>query len=86
MQTFVVKLASGVAALIASVCLSVCNLSDDTTQTAVVEAVGSSVIGLRMTMAAVPVVGLIIAVIVFKRKYILTEEKIKEISQKLKQK
>ena len=31
MQTFVVKLASGVAALIASICLQICNLSNDTT-------------------------------------------------------
>jgi melibiose permease len=86
MQTFVVKLASGVAALIASICLSLCNLSDDTTQAAVVETAGSSVIGLRMTMAAVPIIGLIVAVIVFRKKYILTEKKIEEIAQQLKEK
>lgn len=85
MQTFVVKLASGVAALIASVCLSVCNLSDDTT-VAAVEAAESSVIGLRMTMAAVPIVGLLIAVVIFYKKYILTEEKVEEIAQQLRAK
>lgn len=86
MQTFVVKLASGVAALIASICLSLCNLSDDTTQAAVVEAAGSSVIGLRMTMAAIPIIGLLAAVIIFYKKYILTEAKIEEIAQQLKAK
>lgn len=30
MQTFVVKLASGIAALVASLCLNLCNLSSDT--------------------------------------------------------
>lgn len=86
MQTFVVKLASGVAALIASICLSLCNLSDDTTQAAAVEAAGSSVIGLRMTMAAIPIIGLLAAVVIFYKKYILTEAKIEEIAQQLKAK
>lgn len=87
MQTFVVKLASGVAALAASICLEVCNLSNDTTNTTeVVEAAGSSVIGLRMTMTIIPIVGLLIAVFLFHKKYILTEEKVEEIAAKLKAK
>ncbi|MCM1253319.1 MAG: glycoside-pentoside-hexuronide (GPH):cation symporter, partial [Clostridium sp.] len=84
MQTFVVKLASGVAALIASICLAVCNLSDDTT--AVVSATGASVIGLRMTMTVLPIIGLLIAVVVFRRKFILTEEKVEEIAAQVKAK
>lgn len=86
MQTFVVKLASGVAAFIASVCLSVCNLSDDTE--AVVSAVaeaGSSVVGLRITMTVFPVVGLILAIALFKKKFILSEQKMNEIAEKLQQ-
>ena len=86
MQTFVVKLASGVAAFIASVCLSVCNLSDDTT--AVVSEVAdatSSVVGLRITMTVFPIVGLIIAVVLFKKKFILSEQKMNEIAEKLQQ-
>ncbi len=82
MQTFVVKLASGLAALIASVCLTVCNLSNDTSQAAAAGA-GSSVVGLRLTMAVFPIIGLVIAVIIFYRKYILTEEKLEEIAAKL---
>lgn len=86
MQTFVVKLASGVAALIASICLSVCKLSNDTTDTtAVAETVSSgSVIGLRMTMTLIPIVGLLIAVFFFHKKYILTEQKVDEIAEQLK--
>lgn len=85
MQTFVVKLASGVAALIASICLAVCNLSSDTTDTGVVEvAAGSSVLWLRLTMTVIPIVGLLIAVFLFRKKYILTDEKIAEITEQIK--
>ncbi|MBD5487329.1 MAG: sugar:sodium symporter [Lachnospiraceae bacterium] len=86
MQTFVVKLASGVAALIASVCLSVCNLSNDTTDTVAAEAAGSSVFGLRMTMTVIPIAGLLLAVFLFHRKYILSEQKVEEIAEQIKSK
>ena len=88
MQTFVVKLASGVAALIASICLSVFNLSNDTSNTAAVaEAVSNtSVIGLRMTMTVIPIVGLLIAIFIFHKNYILNEEKVDEIAAQLKEK
>lgn len=84
MQTFVVKLASGVAAMIASVCLSICSLSKDTESAAV--AAGSSVMGLRITMTIFPIIGLVLAVYYFRKKYILTEEKITEIEDTLKAK
>ncbi len=86
MQTFVVKLASGVAALIASVCLSACNLSNDTTDAVAAEAAGSSVFGLRMTMTVFPIAGLLLAVFLFHRKYILSEQKVEEIAQQIKNK
>lgn len=85
MQTFVVKLASGVAAFIASICLSICHLSDDTSEAvAATQAATSSVMGLRMTMTLLPIAGLLIAVFVFAKKYILTDEKLEEISEELK--
>lgn len=87
MQTFVVKLASGVAALIASICLTVFNLSDDTTESiSAVSAAGSSVVGLRMTMTIVPIFGLLIAVFLFHKKFILTEEKVEKIAAQIKEK
>lgn len=79
MQTFVVKLASGVAALIASICLTLCNLSSDTESAA-----ASSVMGLRLTMTVLPIAGLLAAVFYFYRKYILTEEKVTELADELK--
>ncbi len=82
MQTFVVKLASGVAALIASICLSLTNLSSDTSETAAaVEAATSSVMGLRLTMTVLPIAGLLLAIFYFHKKYILTEEKVAEITE-----
>lgn len=88
MQTFVVKLASGVAAMITAASLELFHLSNDTSDTqAVAESVaGSSVVGLRMTMTVLPIAGLLIAVFVFYKKFILTEEKVEEIAQKVKEK
>jgi len=91
MQTFVVKLASGLAAFIASICLAVNNLQSGTEVSeadqvvdfsATVEA--SQRLGLRMTMTIVPIIGLIIAIIVFKKKFILTEDKMVEIGEEIK--
>lgn len=82
MQTFVVKLASGIAALVASLCLNLCNLSSDTSDAAAATgASGSSVVGLRMTMALFPILLLVIGVIFFHKKYQLTEERLKEIQE-----
>lgn len=86
MQTFVVKLSSGVAALIAAICLSISNISDDTsvdTSVLTTEISNSSVAVLRMTMTILPILGLLIAVIIFAKRYILTDEKLEEISSKL---
>ena len=83
MQTFVVKLASGVAALVASICLTVCNLSQNTD--VAITAASQSVAGLRITMTVFPIVGLLIAVFYFRKKYILTEEKVEEIAQAIKE-
>ena len=80
MQTFVVKLASGVAALIASVCLGIFHMDDS--ETAAV-ASQSSVVGLRMTMTVLPVLGLVAALFYFRRRFILTQEKVDEITKKL---
>jgi len=87
MQTFVVKLASGVAALIASICLSICNLSNNTDAVeTVMDTAVSSVFGLRMTMTVFPIIGLLAALFIFRKKFILTEAKVEEIAQKLREK
>ena len=92
MQTFVVKLASGIAAFIASICLSVNSLSNkETTEADQVidfakDVAGSAKLGLRMTMTIIPIVGLFVAIIVFRKKFILTDEKVEEIAQEIKRK
>ncbi len=90
MQTFVVKLASGIAALAASICLSINNLQagTDVSEADKVYDFSANVsqsakIGLRMTMAVIPIIGLIIAFFYFKKKYVLTDKKVEEIAQEV---
>lgn len=89
MQTFVVKLASGLAAFIASIALSVFHLSDAATTEAdqTVDFAASvdmaSKMGLRLVMSLIPIAVLIFAVFWFKKRYILTDEKLVEISDEL---
>lgn len=45
---------------------------------------GGSVEGLRMTMTVIPIIGLIIALIYFHKKYILTDKKRKRLQKALK--
>lgn len=81
MQTFVVKLASGVAILAASICISVGKISKDTTEAVAMTALPeSSRMVLRMTMAVIPIIGLVAALVIFVKKYILTDEKLEEIT------
>ncbi|SCW61637.1 melibiose permease [Lachnospiraceae bacterium C10] len=89
MQTFVVKLASGIAAFVASATLAVLHLSDKATTAAeqkidFAAAVDASrKMGLRMTMTLVPIVVLVIVFFWFKKKYILTDEKVLELSKEV---
>jgi melibiose permease len=89
MQTFVVKLASGIAAFAASVCLSVNNLkSEEITEAEKsidfsLQTDSASRLGLRMTMTVIPVIGLFIALFYFKKKFILDEKKMEEITAEL---
>ncbi|MBR2295503.1 MAG: MFS transporter [Clostridiales bacterium] len=100
MQTFVVKLASGVAALVASICLAVFNIQEqsevdmdlnvllakvDSIRNNVVETIDTgAVFGLRMVMTLAPILLLVAALFVFKRKYILTDKKMNEITSEIK--
>ena len=99
MQTFVVKLASGIAALVASICLTVFNIQENSDsemtfqslldkvedlKNNVVEKIDSSAVtGLRMVMTMTPIFVLIVALIVFRAKYKLTDEKLEEISNEI---
>ena len=85
MQTFVVKLASGAAVFIATICLSLAKLSDNTDNVVVTTTTAaSSVMILRLTMTLIPIIGLIVSFFIFGKRYILTDEKLEEISSELK--
>ena len=97
MQTFVVKLASGIAAMVASICLTVFSIQEssdvemsfkvlqdkvqDLRNNVVATIDSGAVTGLRLVMTLTPIFVLIIALIVFKAKYILTDEKLAELSK-----
>ena len=89
MQTFVVKLASGIAAFAAAICLSINSLSSDEVTEAdqavdfAATVADSAKVGLRMTMTIIPIIGLIAAVLVFKKKFILTDEKVEELAAEI---
>ncbi|SDJ59740.1 MFS/sugar transport protein [Lachnospiraceae bacterium G41] len=106
MQTFVVKLASGIAALAAAVSLSVFNISktdvsfeavdgslitglktmiENLQASGAVSVSGGSIIGLRFVMTVLPMIVLVIALFIFKAKYKLNDEKLAEITGKIKE-
>lgn len=106
MQTFVVKLASGIAALAAAVSLSVFNISktdvsfeavdgslitglktmiENLRESSAVSVSGGSIIGLRFVMTVLPMIVLVIALFIFKAKYKLNDEKLAEITAKIKE-
>lgn len=96
MQTFVVKLASGIAALVASICLAVFSIQANSTffdasgLVNKIQSLGvantidnSSVIGLRLVMTVGPTIVLVVAYFIFRKMFILTDEKLDEISKEL---
>ncbi|MDY5278977.1 glycoside-pentoside-hexuronide (GPH):cation symporter [Sharpea porci] len=86
MQTFVVKLASGVAALIAALALAIFRFGNSSQSAHVVKMATSSIVGLRMTMTLIPIAGLVFGILFFKKKYILTAQKMDEITKAIKNK
>ncbi|MBQ4341921.1 MAG: sugar:sodium symporter, partial [Clostridia bacterium] len=75
----------------ASICLAVANLQSGTEVSEAEKAIDFSAgvttaqkMGLRMTMTVIPIIGLIIAILWFRKRFILTDEKVLEISEKVK--
>lgn len=80
MQTFVVKLSSGIAAFIAGIVLQIFSIKN----VAVGETIAAqSRLGLRLSMTILPMISLFIGLFVFKNHYILTDAKISEISDEI---
>lgn len=81
MQTFVVKLASGVSALLAGVAIKVVGLNV-TGGATVADQSFAALTGLRISMTILPTIGLICAMFYFKKKYKLDDETLQEIAGK----
>ena len=82
---------AGIAALFASIGLSVNHLQSGTEVSDADKLVDwslgvaqSAKTGLRMTMAVIPILGLIVAFFWFRKRYILTDEKVEEIAAEVK--
>ena len=86
MQTFVVKLASGVAGFLSSMVLAIFHISADKEAVIVEPISDASRMGLRFSMTLIPIVVLLVGFFVFRAKYILTDEKMEEITAKLESK
>lgn len=84
MQTFVVKLASGIAGFLSSMVLFIFHISSNK-EADYVAVSGTSRVGLRMSMTLIPIVVLVIGLIIFKKHYILTDNKLDEINTELKE-
>ncbi len=80
LQTFVVKLASAISVFIAGVGLDIIQLDvNASAQNA------STLFGMRIMMTVIPMLALLLAIIIFRKKYRLSEEKIEEISIEIKE-
>ena len=84
MQTFVVKAASGVSVFLTGLGLDLIGLVGNTDSDVITETQSQgTLIGLRLMMTILPIIVLIIALILFRRKFKLTDQKVEEIAQEL---
>jgi len=83
MQTFVVKLASGVAGFLSMMVLGIFKINSDKEAEVVGEIAMSQRLGLRLSMIIIPVVVLLIGGVIFKMKYFLSDEKINSINEEI---
>ena len=84
MQTFVVKLASGVSVFIAGLGLDIIGLKGNSDQAGPAAAQSASTLqGLRLLMTIMPTVVLIAALLFFGKRFLLTDSVVRENSDKL---
>ena len=86
MQTFVVKAASGIAVFITGIGLDLIGLAGDTSETGeIVTQSAGTILGLRLLMTILPILGLTVAFIFFVKRFTLTDKRVQEIAEKLKE-
>jgi melibiose permease len=83
MQTFVVKLASGISGFMSSMVLAIFSINPDKEATVVKAISDSQRFGLRFTMTLIPIAVLVIGAIVFKKRYALSDTKMQEITSEI---
>ena len=87
MQTFVVKAASGVAVFFTGIGLDLIGLvgnADETGPVAVQSA--GTLMGLRLLMTVLPMIVLAVALVLFRKKFTLTDRRVEEIGRELRTK
>ena len=86
MQTFVVKAASGVSVFLTGIGLDLIGLVGNTEETGpIVAQSAQTLLGLRLMMTMLPMLVLVAALVLFRRKFVLTDEKAGEISRQLRE-
>lgn len=84
MQTFVVKAASGVAVFLTGIGLDLIGLQGSTEDAGPASAQGAgTLLGLRLMMTVLPMIVLAVALILFRKKFLLTDKRAEEIGREL---
>ena len=83
MQTFVVKLASGISGFMSSMVLAIFSINPDKEATVVKAISTSQRFGLRFTMTLIPIAVLTVGAVVFNKRYILFDTKMDEITEEI---
>ena len=84
LQTFVVKSASGLAVFLSGIGLDLIGLNGDAAETGeIIPQTPETLLGLRLMMNLLPILGLAAALIFFRRKFTLTDRRMEEISAEL---
>ena len=86
MQTFVVKAASGLALFMTGIGLDWIHLNGNSEDGIPVAQSASTITGLRCLMTILPSIGLLVALVVFQKKFQLTDTKAEEIAKALSEK
>ena len=85
MQTLVVKAASGLAVFLTGLGIDLIGLKGNSDSVGeIVRQSAGTLTGLRLLMTVIPICGLITAFFVFRKHFILTDEKANEIAEELK--
>lgn len=86
MQTFVVKAASGVAVFFTGIGLDLIGLQGNTEETGPIAAQSAeTLLGLRLMMTVMPMIVLAVALVLFRKKFILTDSRVEEIGKQLRE-